>query len=62
MIKAHTDGRGAKYTRPRLAVELLYSEPAGSRGAATQREAEIERLSRLRKLALIADYSKRCTP
>ncbi len=47
------DGRlGARYTRSRRPVELVYVEAAGSRAEAARREAAIKRLDRPRKLAL----------
>jgi putative endonuclease len=51
-IAAHNDGSGAKYTRQRLPVKLVYSEPAADRGAALRREFQIKRLSRAAKRAL----------
>ncbi|MBT9589694.1 MAG: GIY-YIG nuclease family protein [Thiobacillus sp.] len=45
-------GLGARYTRSRRPVTLVYSEPADSRAAASRREAAIKRLDRARKLAL----------
>lgn len=51
-LAAHGEGRGARYTRGRLPVELRYLEAAPSRGAATRREAEIKRLPRKAKLEL----------
>ena len=53
-IAAHNDGRGAKYTRQRLPVKLVYSESAADRGAALRREWEIKRLTRAAKRALFA--------
>jgi putative endonuclease len=53
-IAAHNDGRGAKYTRPRLPVKLVYSETAADRGAALRREIEIKRLTRAAKRDLCA--------
>lgn len=53
-LQTHAAGRGARYTRARLPVELLYSEGAASRSAATRRELEIKRLPRRVKLGLIA--------
>ncbi len=44
--------RGARYTRGRRPVELVYAEMAASRVAAARREAAIKRLDRPRKLAL----------
>lgn len=52
-LQAHNSGQGAKYTRSRRPVELVYSEPQPSRSAARQREAAIKRLNRRQKLALI---------
>ncbi len=43
---------GPRYTRGRRPVALLWSEEAADRGAASQREAAIKRLSRREKLAL----------
>jgi putative endonuclease len=45
---------GARYTRSRRPVQLVYSEAASNRSDATQREAAIKRLDRARKLALCA--------
>ena len=53
-LAAHSSGRGAKYTRSRLPVELVYQEEAADRSAALRREAAIKRLDRGAKLALIA--------
>ncbi|HEX9875494.1 MAG TPA: GIY-YIG nuclease family protein [Gammaproteobacteria bacterium] len=44
-ILEHNAGRGAKYTRGRLPVELVYREVCVSRSAALKRESEIKRLS-----------------
>ncbi|MDD5986642.1 MAG: GIY-YIG nuclease family protein [Eubacteriales bacterium] len=52
-VAAHNSGRGAKYTRSRLPVRLVYHETADSRSAALQREAAIKKMSRTAKLALI---------
>jgi putative endonuclease len=51
-IAAHNDGLGAKYTRQRLPVKLVYSEPAADRAAAQRREHAIKRLPRAAKRAL----------
>ncbi len=45
---------GARYTRSRRPVQLVYREAASNRSDATQREAAIKRLDRARKLALCA--------
>ena len=45
---------GARYTRSRRPVELVYVEAAASRADATRREMAIKQLDRARKLALCA--------
>ena len=55
-LQAHQSGRGAKYTRSRLPVELVYQEAVPDRSAALRREAAIKRLDRRWKLALIAAF------
>lgn len=47
-------GLGARYTRSRRPVELVYVEAAANRSEAARREAAIKRLDRSRKLALCA--------
>ena len=49
----HSSGKGAKYTRTRLPVTVVYSEEAESRSAASKREAAIKKLSRVGKMQLI---------
>ncbi len=53
-VQTHNEGKGAKYTRSRRPVELVYHEIQPDRSAALRREAEMKRLSRKEKLALIA--------
>jgi putative endonuclease len=53
-LAAHRAGRGARYTRTRLPVRLVYRETRTTRGAALRREASIKRLPRSAKLALVA--------
>lgn len=52
-LRAHQSGRGAKYTRSRLPVELVYQEEAADRSAALRREWAIKHLTRAQKLALL---------
>lgn len=52
-VAAHNRGVGARYTRARLPVRLVYWEDAPDRSAALRREAALRRLSRKDKLALI---------
>lgn len=49
----HQSGKGAKYTRSRLPVELVYQESLPDKSAALKREAAIKKLSRQQKLQLI---------
>ncbi|MGD1937928.1 MAG: GIY-YIG nuclease family protein [Cyanophyceae cyanobacterium] len=49
----HQAGRGAKYTRSRLPVELVFAEFCGDWSAALRREREIKGWKRRQKLALI---------
>jgi len=53
-IQIHNLGKGAKYTRGRLPVQLVYQETAKARGVALQREFAIKSLPRAAKLRLIA--------
>ena len=50
----HNAGKGAKYTRSRLPVTVVYREPCSDRSAALRRESAIKALSRREKLHLIA--------
>jgi putative endonuclease len=56
-LAAHNAGRGAKYTRTRLPVALIYRETAADRAAALRREHEIKRLPRAAK-ALLAKQTR----
>ncbi len=52
-LKAHNAGRGARYTRMRRPVRLVYVEPQPDRTTAMKRERAIKRLTRQAKQALI---------
>jgi putative endonuclease len=53
-LAQHNRGKeGAKYTRSRRPVELVYHEPAENRSAAQQREYRIKQLSAAQKRRLI---------
>lgn len=54
-LSVHRSGRGAKYTRSRLPVELAYWEELPDKSAALKREAAIKKLSRQQKLQLIGE-------
>ena len=56
-IAAHNSPKGgAKYTRARQPVELVYAEPAASRSAAAKREYRLRRLPQRQKKELIAQW------
>lgn len=52
-LARHASGKGARYTRARLPVALVYAERAPDRGSALRREAALKRLTRAQKLALV---------
>jgi len=52
-MEAHNSGSGAKYTRGRGPVRLLYSEAFETKGEALRREKQIKKLKRARKFELI---------
>ena len=52
-VETHNSGKGAKYTRSRKPVELVYYEECTDHSAALKREIEIKALSRDEKLKLI---------
>lgn len=53
-VKVHNSGKGAKYTRARLPVALVYTEECASLSAALKREHQLKPWSRAKKEALIA--------
>ena len=53
-LAVHQAGKGGKYTRSHLPVELVYQEELPDKSAALRREAAIKKLPRAGKLALIA--------
>jgi putative endonuclease len=54
-VAKHNAGAGAKYTRTRRPVELVYVEPASGRGAALAREHAIKKMSAEEKRRLVAE-------
>ena len=54
-LKAHRTGRGAKYTRGRGPLELVYCESCATHSDALKREAVIKGLTRPEKLKLIQE-------
>lgn len=54
-IKTHNDGKGAKYTKTRLPVRLVYTECFDTKSEAMKREYQIKQLTRQQKLKLISE-------
>jgi putative endonuclease len=52
-LTAHNSGRGAKYTRARRPVTLVYWETLSTKSEAMRREWAIKHLTRAEKLALV---------
>ena len=52
-VRAHNAGRGAKYTKSRRPVKLVYHETFATKQEAMRREYEIKHYTRTEKLALL---------
>ena len=52
-VRAHNDGRGARYTSGRRPVSVVYAEACGTMSDALRRERALKRLTRAQKEALI---------
>lgn len=52
-LSVHNSGKGAKYTRSRLPVEVVYREEVPDKSAAMRREAAIKKLTRKQKMLLM---------
>ncbi|ESV53999.1 hypothetical protein SAG0136_01700 [Streptococcus agalactiae LMG 14747] len=57
-LSTHNTGKGAKYTRARLPVKLLYQESFPSKQEAQSAEAYFKQKTRQQKLAYIKKHSK----
>lgn len=55
-VSQHNAGRGARYTRSRRPVELVYMEAVGEHGAALKREREIKRMGAAAKRGLVEGW------
>jgi putative endonuclease len=53
-VEEHRSGEGAKYTRGRGPIEIVYTETGYDQGAALSREHEIKSLSKSEKESLVA--------
>lgn len=60
-LAMHSSGRGAKYTRGRGPLKLVYSEELPDKEAALRRECAIKKLRREQKLALLQSWQARIT-
>lgn len=52
-IEAHQNGTGARYTRGRLPITLVYTEDCTDRSDASKRECAVKKLSKSKKLVLV---------
>lgn len=52
-LSAHNSGKGAKYTKSRLPVSLVYSEEFCTRSDALKRESAVKKMTRKQKIELI---------
>ena len=57
-LEAHRSGKGAKYTRGRIPLELVYQEECENHSQALKREWEIKALTRMQKEKLIESYER----
>ena len=53
-VRAHNEGKGAKYTKSRRPVELVYYEAFATKEEAMRREAAIKQMTRKEKMALFS--------
>jgi putative endonuclease len=53
-LREHNGGRGARYTRSRRPVRLVYLEELPDKSAALKRERAIKALSRPKKIKLVS--------
>lgn len=60
-LETHRAGRGAKYTRGRTPLELVYRETCGTHSQALKREVEIKKLTRQEKQNLIGKTEEKPT-
>ena len=55
-LKDHNEGKGAKYTKARLPVSLIYYEEFQAKEEAMSREYAIKRMTRSEKSKLVSEY------
>jgi len=57
-VSCHNSGKGARYTKTRRPVKLLYTEECGTKSSALKREYVIKQKSRKQKLSLCAPVAQ----
>lgn len=57
-VKEHNAGTGARYTRARIPLKLVFQTRVTDRSSASKLEYEIKQLSRKQKLAIITEGEK----
>lgn len=57
-IEAHNEGKGAKYTKGRLPVKLVYFETFATKEEAMSREWHLKKLSKAEKMELLNNKEK----
>ena len=60
-LRVHNEGKGAKYTKARRPVELLYYESFATKSEAMKQEVAFKRKTRIEKLAYIEAHGSICT-
>jgi putative endonuclease len=55
-INQHNNGTASRYTRSRLPVKLVFSQPCRNRSQALRKEYAMKQLSRKEKIAYISDH------
>lgn len=56
--RVHNEGKGAKYTRSRRPVQVVYQETCPDKSAALRREYALKQLTHLEKQQLAEDYAR----
>lgn len=57
-VKMHNEKKGAKYTKTRTPVTLVYLEISDTKQQAMKREAEIKKMTRKQKEILVQEYKR----
>ena len=57
-LSQHNEGKGAKYTRGRAPLSLVYLEQCENKSHALRREIAVKKMSKVQKQSLCETYSK----